>query len=223
MPVVLLRKLALIALGCLIMAVVLTKVSSPHALPAPIHKPWSQWTLKQQERYVRANLRHARFAKAFVRQNRRLYSERTAERLIGQHHRLEMKARRNLREINHMLYLRSLWPWCRRGECVATLIRRLWPEDPEGAVTVARCESGLIAMDYVDGLSVTGQYVGVFQLGTSERAQYGHVGSGRYSSADASTALSAPAWEQITAAHNLFRAYRGWGPWQCLPTGGLRW
>ena len=221
----LLHKLALIGVGAAIMALALTLVANPHALgPGPCGvaaKRWSAMSLTEQRKLSTCNLRHSRFAQQFVRENRRLYSERTAERLIAAHQRLAVKARRNLRAIDHALYVRSLWPWCRSGECVKTLIRRIFVEDPEGAVTVAGCESGWHA-DPVDGLSMTGQFVGVLQLGTEARAEAGHVGSGLYASSDPWTAIKAPAWEQITAAH-IFWLRHGWSRWQCSPSGGLRW
>ena len=49
-----------------------------------------------------------------------------------------------------------------------------------------------------------GQYLGLFQMGSSERAKYAH---GRYR-----TAL-----DQVRAAFRYFLASRGWGPWQCKP------
>jgi hypothetical protein len=46
-----------------------------------------------------------------------------------------------------------------------------------------------------------GQYLGIFQMGSSERAKYGH-GSG--------------AWAQARAAHRYFVASgRDWSPWSC--------
>lgn len=49
--------------------------------------------------------------------------------------------------------------------------------------------------------AANGQYLGLFQLGSGERASYATIG---YSSA----------YQQIVAAHNLYRA-RGWEPWTC--------
>ena len=48
-----------------------------------------------------------------------------------------------------------------------------------------------------------GQYLGIFQMGSSERAKYGH-GPG--------------AWAQARAAHRYFVASgRDWSPWSCKP------
>lgn len=49
--------------------------------------------------------------------------------------------------------------------------------------------------------AANGQYLGLFQMGTGERATYATIG---YSTA----------YEQTVAAHNLFLA-RGWEPWTC--------
>lgn len=48
---------------------------------------------------------------------------------------------------------------------------------------------------------MNGQYLGIFQLGSGERAAYATIG---YSTA----------YQQIVAAHNLYRA-RGFEPWTC--------
>jgi hypothetical protein len=49
--------------------------------------------------------------------------------------------------------------------------------------------------------AVNGQYLGIFQMGSHERATYATIG---YSTA----------YEQIVAAHNYYEA-AGWGPWSC--------
>jgi hypothetical protein len=65
------------------------------------------------------------------------------------------------------------------------------------ALQVARCESGYSTT------AQNGQYLGLFQMGSSERAIYGH----------GSDALS-----QARAAHRYFVASgRDWSPWACKP------
>jgi hypothetical protein len=65
------------------------------------------------------------------------------------------------------------------------------------AIAVARCESGLSVWAH------NGQYLGLFQMGSSERSLYGH----------GATPLA-----QATAAHRYFVASgRDWSPWQCKP------
>lgn len=65
------------------------------------------------------------------------------------------------------------------------------------ALAVARCESGLFTG------ATNGQYRGLFQMGSSERALYGH----------GVTALA-----QAQAAHRYFVASgKDWSPWECKP------
>lgn len=65
------------------------------------------------------------------------------------------------------------------------------------ALDVASCES------HLDTGAQNGQYLGLFQMGESERALFGH----------ASDALG-----QAFAAHEYFeRSGRDWSPWSCKP------
>lgn len=67
------------------------------------------------------------------------------------------------------------------------------------AIQVARCESGIRTW------AENGQYLGIFQMGSSERRIYGH----------GSTVL-----EQARAAWRYFvRSGRDWSPWSCKPWG----
>lgn len=63
------------------------------------------------------------------------------------------------------------------------------------ALAVSWCESKWYVW------AANGQYLGLFQMGSSERARYGH-GSG--------------AWAQSRAAYRYFVASgRDWSPWSC--------
>ena len=65
------------------------------------------------------------------------------------------------------------------------------------ALRVARCESGYQVT------AQNGQYLGLFQMGSSERRLFGH----------GETAL-----EQAQAAYRYFvRSGRDWSPWSCKP------
>lgn len=65
------------------------------------------------------------------------------------------------------------------------------------ALRVARCESGYSVNAH------NGQYLGLFQMGSSERRLFGH----------GDTAL-----EQARAAYRYFvRSGRDWSPWSCKP------
>jgi len=82
-----------------------------------------------------------------------------------------------------------------------TAIRYVFGRHAEEALVVAWCESRFRTW------ARNGQYLGLFQMGSSERARFGH----------GDTALA-----QARAAKRYFDV-SGWSPWQCLPTGGLRW
>jgi hypothetical protein len=65
------------------------------------------------------------------------------------------------------------------------------------ALRVARCESGYSVN------AQNGQYLGLFQMGSSERRLFGHGES---------------ALEQAQAAYRYFvRSGRDWSPWSCKP------
>jgi len=65
------------------------------------------------------------------------------------------------------------------------------------ALAVARCESGHSYSIHAQN----GQYLGMFQMGSSERRIYGHGDT---------------AYEQAVAAHRYFVASgRDWSPWSC--------
>lgn len=86
--------------------------------------------------------------------------------------------------------------WRVRNAC---RIRVTWPssrlQDRRDAVRVAFCE-GSFAPN-----AKNGQYLGTFQMGTNERATYGHAG----------TIVG-----QVAAAARYWKI-AGWGPWQCRP------
>jgi hypothetical protein len=78
-----------------------------------------------------------------------------------------------------------------------TAICRTFGEYCQEALAVSRCESGLRTD------AQNGQYLGLFQMGSSERRLFGHGDS---------------ASEQARAAHKYFVASgRSWGPWSCKP------
>lgn len=83
----------------------------------------------------------------------------------------------------------------------------------EQAIRVAYCESR-----WTFTHTPTGQYVGAFQLGNSERAQYG---LGIYASREPHTAVTASGVLQVRSAFRMFNAAgRSWGRWQCQPGQG---
>lgn len=77
------------------------------------------------------------------------------------------------------------------------VICRVFGDYCEEALAVSRCESGF----QTDAQN--GQYLGLFQMGSSERRIFGHG--------------SSPA-VQVAAAHRYFVASgRDWSPWSCKP------
>jgi hypothetical protein len=78
----------------------------------------------------------------------------------------------------------------------AWVICRVWgAAHCRGALNVAWCESGLRPW------ARNGQYLGIWQMGSSERARFGHGSN---------------AWSQTRAAKAYWRL-SGWRPWQCRP------
>ena len=78
-----------------------------------------------------------------------------------------------------------------------TAICRVFGDYCREALAVSRCESGLRTD------AQNGQYLGLFQMGSTERRLFGHGDS---------------AVEQAKAAHRYFVASgRDWSPWSCKP------
>lgn len=92
--------------------------------------------------------------------------------------------------------------WLRTMNNPISAIRHVFGSFANQAIAVARCESNLSVW------AQNGQYLGLFQMGSSERMLYGH----------GSTPLS-----QAEAAYRYFIASGSdWSPWQCRPYG-LGW
>jgi len=84
-----------------------------------------------------------------------------------------------------------------RATTPRSVICRVFGSYCQQALAVSRCESGLRTD------AQNGQYLGLFQMGSSERRLFGHGNS---------------AAEQARAAHKYFVASgRDWGPWSCKP------
>lgn len=83
------------------------------------------------------------------------------------------------------------------GGSVQSVICQVFGSACSAALNVARCESGFSLH------AVNGQYLGLFQMGSAERARFATIG---YSTA----------YEQTVAAHNYYMV-SGWGPWACAP------
>ena len=84
-------------------------------------------------------------------------------------------------------------------ERVQSIIRFVFGPYGSQAISVARCETGGTFWP----VSRNGQYHGIFQMGSGERARYGD---------------SPLAWGQAIAAYKYFvDSGRDWSPWGCKP------
>jgi hypothetical protein len=125
--------------------------------------------------------------------------KRTAHRQLALHTRSLATMRRKLararaalrqrRQARHLAAFRAASP----REVICSVFGRHCAQ----ALAVARCESGL------QTTAQNGQYLGLFQMGSSERRLFGHGLSAR---------------DQVKAAHRYF-VYSGgdWSPWSCKP------
>lgn len=78
-----------------------------------------------------------------------------------------------------------------------TAIRYVFGPYASQALRVAWCESRYSVY------AQNGQYLGLFQMGSHERARYGHAWN---------------AWAQAISAYRYFiDSGRTWGPWTCKP------
>ena len=84
------------------------------------------------------------------------------------------------------------------------------------ATNVSYCETaGTFLAD--PGDDPGNPYMGLFELGPSERQTYGR---GIYASPDYDTAKYSGVVDMVWSAHNLFIGEgRGWSPWVCKPDG----
>ncbi len=99
------------------------------------------------------------------------------------------RGRARIRRLRDLLDGSSLSP--------TAAIRMVFGPYADQALRVSRCESNY------DVRARNGQFLGLFQMGSWERATYG----------DGATAL-----EQSRAAYRYFVASgRAWGPWECKP------
>jgi hypothetical protein len=170
-------------------------VASPHAPCRAVHGP----------RFCEAHEQRVAIRK--VRAQLRIEARRTHVAFREPRHHLGWKLRR-LHDSNDwhrrlLAHYRSLPDWIpsdpRAAICVVFV-------PCGGALSVASCETGGTFSIYASN----GQYQGLFQMGSSERAKYAH---GRYETA----------YDQAMAAFRYSQSGRNWGPWQCQPGGGLAW
>lgn len=171
-----------------------TTAATPKAIAGKHTKPL---TLEQQLERSRANARKHRGTIRFYAKHPRLLSageNRTASRARLRHAKDRLpKAERAIGRIRGAIARRdarrlaALTP----KQAICTVFRRYCSQ----AVNVAWCESRLSTS------ARNGQYLGLFQMGSSERRLFGHGPS---------------AHEQAVAAQKYFVVSgRDWSPWSC--------
>jgi hypothetical protein len=177
------------------------------AAPAAAHsvrRPAGTLTLERRLAHQRAVVRHDRHVLRFFASHRWLlarynpYRPSAAREL--RFHRAQLRwTTLELVETQHAIARRDArlrTARLRRSKPVQA-IRHVFGSYWRQALAVARCESGLSTG------AQNGQYLGLFQMGSSERALYGHGSS---------------AFAQARAAQRYFTASgRDWSPWQCKP------
>jgi hypothetical protein len=174
------------------------------ATPAAAHvSARADGSLEAQLRRHLRTLRHDAQVIRFFESHRWLLSdprfEREATRQLQSHRRHQAIVRRRIaaaraamvrrQRVRRLAEVRAATP--------QAVICRVFGDYCRDAVAVARCESRLLTA------ARNGQYLGLFQLGASERLLFGHGDS---------------AVEQARAAHRYFVASgRDWSPWSCKP------
>lgn len=81
---------------------------------------------------------------------------------------------------------------------IEAVITSYWGPYADAALSVSKCESG-----YLGTTAMNGQYLGLFQMGTTERATYGD-------------SICAEGQSQA-AAYYFEMTGANWGPWTCKP------
>jgi len=181
------------------------------AAPAAAHevkRPTGPLTLDQRLVHQRAIVRHDQHVVGFFGNHRWMLARYNRYRPSAtrelQFHQAQLrwttvellKTQRAIERRNQRRNQRLLAARLRHSSPVAA-IRHVFGSYWQQAVAVARCESGLSVW------AQNGQYLGLFQMGSSERSIYGH----------GSTPLA-----QAIAAHRYFVASgHDWSPWQCKP------
>lgn len=165
--------------------------------------PVRSGTLEAQLRQHVRSLRHDKQVIHFFRTHRWLLGDprfqREAKRELASHRRHLAVAQRRIAATRAAIEKRKR---VRRLAAVRlasprSVICRVFGPHCGEALAVARCESRLHTW------ARNGQYVGLFQMGSSERQLFGHGSS---------------AVEQARAAHRYFVATgRDWSPWSCKP------
>jgi hypothetical protein len=192
------KVLKALALGaCAMFMLVLVTPAAAHVAAAP------RGGLEVQLRHHLRTLRHDKQVLTFFDKHEWLLTDprfqREANRQLTTHRRHVAFAQRKVaatqaaiakqQQARQLAAVRAATP--------QAVICRIFGVHCKEAVTVARCESRLQTW------ARNGQYLGLFQMGTSERSLFGHGPS---------------AEEQARAAYRYFVfSGRNWSPWSCKP------
>ena len=170
---------------------------------ARIDGPPAKRTLERRLDRQRQTIRHDRHVLLFFRTHRWLLvsrQDRAAARREIRFHRAQLAwTTRELRQTRRAIAAREQRELAARiaAASPANAIRMVFGRYAADALEVARCESGLSTE------AQNGQYLGLFQMGSSERVTYGHGPS---------------AHAQALAAYRYFvSSGRDWSPWGCKP------
>jgi hypothetical protein len=185
-----------LALGACALAFLVTPAAA-HVTPTP------KGELEAQLRRHVRSLRHDRKVISFFEHHRWLLSDsrfqHEARRQLRPHRAHLAVARRRIAATRAAIARRERQRQLvvARTHTPRTVICRVFGPYCKEALAVASCESGL------QTIAQNGQYLGLFQLGSSERRLFGH----------------GPAVEeQVRAAYRYFLATgRDWSPWSCKP------
>jgi hypothetical protein len=185
-----------LALGVCALAFLVTPAAA-HVSPTP------KGELEAQLRHHVRSLRHDRRVISFFEHHRWLLSDprfgREAKRQLRSHRAHLAVARRKLAATRAAIARRKHQRQLvvARARTPQAVICRVFGPYCKEALTVASCESGL------QTVAQNGEYVGLFQMGSSERRLFGHGPSVE---------------EQVRAAYRYFVATgRDWSPWSCKP------
>jgi hypothetical protein len=156
--------------------------------------PLEEMTTRSKAKHLRRQVWHDRSALRFWRKRRALAVERPNAQ-DAHWHRVSLGiALRNLRPLERALARARLL-----NLPVPAIIRYVFGPYGSQAVAVSYCETG----GTFSTSAANGMYLGIFQMGSWERATYGH----------GSDALT-----QARAAYRYFVASgRDWFPWACRP------
>jgi hypothetical protein len=172
--------------------------------PAAAHvSPTPKGELEAQLRHHVPSLRHDRQVIRFLKHHRWLLSdpryEREAKRQLSSHRAHLAVAKRKIAATRMAIAKRSQQHRlaAAHARTPRAVICRVFGPHCREALAVARCESGL------QSVAENGEYLGLFQMGSSARRLFGHGPSVE---------------DQVRAAYRYFVATgRDWSPWSCKP------